>query len=261
MKIFRCGILALSLFTLAALPGCSPLDANGETVPNDGGESPADPTIFKSTADSPQVSAKVNEDWGTEALNINATVRLPQLDEMPMYGQQLAANQQSRPRQKVAGPKPVVRVYHLSGSCPAFNRFQTWHYNLTQQQREDFPVAFAAATVDDSLPCPTFHFQTPDERWWYIHGWNGPDDFLRRYYGVADQLNDRVAASPSAPLSPAPRSCTCGPDCQCCPGCPCGGTHGPVSGQAASQSAPMSASCSSGSCGVSGVRMKGGKRR
>lgn len=251
MKIFRCGILVLSLFTLAALPGCSPLDANGETVPNDGGESPADPTIFKSSADSPFQATVTNSGTG-ETLNVNATVRLPQLDEMPQ-AREVALQAPHGTRRKVAGPKPVVRVYHLSGSCPAFNRFQTWHYNLTQQQRESFPVLFAPATIDDSLPCPTFHFQTPSGGWYYVHGWTGPDEFLRQYYMVSDTLDDG-GGSP-------PRSCNCGPDCQCCPGCSCGGAHGPYGGQTATQSAPMSASCSSGSCGVSGVRMKGGKRR
>lgn len=254
------GLMAALAVGSFCLCGCE-IDAKGGESP-DAEVSEADPTIFKSPADSAvetppatPIQAKVADEWGGEALNINATVRLPQLDEMPM-SREVAANQTTVPRKKMAGPKPVVSILHQSFRCPPYDRFQAWHRSLTPQQRDEFPVSFDTTDrVDDALPCPTFWFNAPDGNGWYIHGWNGPDEFLRQYFSVADQLNFSSSQPKTNP--PQPKTCNCGPDCQCCEGCSCGGSHGPYAGrQVTSQSA-----CLGGSCGVQSIRSKGGKKR
>lgn len=124
--------------------------------------------------------------------------------------------------------RPVVFVYHLSGDCPAFNRFQAWFSGLSADQSKALPVQFRVR-IDDSRVCPTFYFAGGGQ-WWTLEGWNGPESFWRSWESVqtVQRVTGQISSKGAASGSSGPPACASGA---------CG--------------VSSSGSCSSGSCGVS----------
>lgn len=274
MKTFRrFGLLAPMFAVCLFCTGCDFSDANGgETVPTiDTGETDADPTIFKaSSAPTATVTLPATvKASGSDAINVNATVRLPQLDEMPYSKPADVVASIAKPadpvRQKMGAAKPICNVYHNGDFGGEF-----WQWVASNDYRvpADFPVefklipgypdGFEQACGFDSRVSPTFHWATPRGYGRAYQGWFGADKFAAMYYRDADQpfaAPKPGSATASAPVPTDGKGCTCGVDCKCCPGCSCGGSHGPGT---ADKSPPMSAACLNGSCRI---QTRGGKKQ
>lgn len=272
METFRRLFLLAPLFAVCLFcTGCSFSDANGgESVPNnETGETDADPTIFKA-AEPVAATATVSlpatvKASGSDAINVNAVVTLPQLNESPYSKPADVVAAIAKPadpvRQKVGAAKPICNVYHNGDNGGEF-----WQWVASNDYRvpadfpvefkliQGFPPGFEQACGFPYQVSPTFHWSTPRGYGRAYQGWFGADKFAGMYYRDADQ--PYAAPKPgSASASTNGTGCNCGVDCKCCPGCSCGGSHGP---NTADKSPPMSAACVGGSCRI---QTRGGKKQ